>query len=445
MTRTEKLSKLILENEDWLMQRILAHAIDRDYAKYTSTLEEAWRLSIHGLSEAIISLLERTESIPELNPDEDYTLDPMTQFGMQEAKAHRSRGVNLSMFLGLMKYYRQSYVELIDQSKLSTDDKVWAVGYIGRAFDRIELAFSEEWSGLEFIPAIEELRSTNRTQVNEKSKYLTVFESINSPVILLDKDGKIDNMNHVASWLFTASSTPGFIYYNQEGKPDELVWLSDELAEFEARELPEFIFEKELQGGHTKMWFNVKLSRMLDISGKFPGIAVILEDITERKQYEQKLAEMATHDALTGLSNRHVVEDELKSAIARTRRGKKFILLFADIDYFKDINDTFGHTMGDKVLIALAKSLKRCTRTEDMIARIGGDEFVVLLEDADESAAQETVDRILKCFKKAAPKETTGRIGLSVGIVPVSPKATVNTLLKDGDEAMYKSKKRTRA
>ncbi|NQT25858.1 hypothetical protein HQ585_10910 [candidate division KSB1 bacterium] len=97
----QTLIELIKTNEDWLMHRVLNYAKERDYTKYTSTLAEAWRVSIAGLSEAILHVLEKSDAVPELNPDEDYEKDTVAAFGVLEAKWHRERGIRLDMFLGL--------------------------------------------------------------------------------------------------------------------------------------------------------------------------------------------------------------------------------------------------------------------------------------------------------------------------------------------------------
>jgi hypothetical protein len=111
----EETIALLVNNEDWLMATILEYAKKHEYSKYTSTLHEAWRMSIHGLTESIV-LAIKTYGInpPELHPDDNYLDDPVSAFGIMEAQKHRNRGISLSMFLGLMKYYRQSYIELVD-------------------------------------------------------------------------------------------------------------------------------------------------------------------------------------------------------------------------------------------------------------------------------------------------------------------------------------------
>jgi len=112
------LHDLIKTNEDWLMQRILDYAIEHDYAKYTSTLKESWQLSIAGLSGSLLEAISAGRKNLELGPDEDYTKDTIASFGILEAKRHRERGIDIGMFMGLLKYYRRSYKNLIDESIL---------------------------------------------------------------------------------------------------------------------------------------------------------------------------------------------------------------------------------------------------------------------------------------------------------------------------------------
>ena len=114
-TDAASLHAIIAGNEAWLIDRILFYAKRQGYARYTSTLREAWRQSIAGLSAPLLAVLEKGLPDVELNPDEDFTGDPLACFGITEAHRHLKRGVNQAMFLGLMKYYRQSYLDLIDR------------------------------------------------------------------------------------------------------------------------------------------------------------------------------------------------------------------------------------------------------------------------------------------------------------------------------------------
>ncbi|RPJ82159.1 MAG: hypothetical protein EHJ94_02735, partial [Deltaproteobacteria bacterium] len=212
----ENISRTIHANEDWLIHRVLQYAKIHDYTKYTSTLAEAWRLSISGLSASLIKGMDHYRSVPEMNPDDDFQNDPLTHFGIIEARRHRERGVSLSMFLGLMKYYRQSYVDLIQEKKEDGWNLELARLFIDRSFDRIEIAFCQEWSGKDQDEYIKELQANNRRMTNEKNAYLTVFESLSDPAVIVNEKHEIVNVNHAAMSLIDSASLPGAIYYKPE-------------------------------------------------------------------------------------------------------------------------------------------------------------------------------------------------------------------------------------
>ena len=271
------------------MGRILHYAKIRDFTKYTSTLEEAWRLSISGLSAVLTDALKSHDEPPELDPDEDYTQDPIAAFGIFEAKKHRSRGVTLGMFLGLMKYYRQSYIDLISRSDFQKNDEDRYRLFIERAFDRMEIGFSVEWASFSPDRELEDLRTLNRTMTNEKNKYLTIFESTPTPVILLGTENLIDNLNHSAAELIYGVDIPGSTYYGDQNKYGPLPWKIEEVDRFFAGNDIEQTFEMELETKKGVNLFQIKLKRMLDVSGKFSGVALMLNDITEQKKTEAAL------------------------------------------------------------------------------------------------------------------------------------------------------------
>lgn len=284
----KNLEELVKSHEDWLMRRVLHYAKEQDYVKYTPTLLEAWRTSIVGLSAALIKSLQIYDGAPELSPDEDFSKDPVASFGILEARRHRARGVTIGMFLGLMKYYRQSYIDLVifKGSDLSIAEEQRL--YLERFFDRIELGFVTEWVQQSAEDITSELQTANRIMTNEKNRYLTIFESLGNPVILLNESNRIENMNHAALELFTNNRVPGAYYYGNENKTEPLCWLSDELTNFEAQNIVQICFDKDLSTETDTQHFEVKFKRMMDISGKFCGTIVILNNITERRQAEQE-------------------------------------------------------------------------------------------------------------------------------------------------------------
>lgn len=178
--------------------------------------------------------------------------------------------------------------------------------------------------------------------------------------------------------------------------------------------------------------------------GTGTGWIAALDDITDRRRMESQLAHRATHDPLTNLPNRALLEDRLEQACARlTRRGgEQVAVLFCDLDGFKDINDRHGHTVGDHVLVEVARRLRHVLRPADTVARLGGDEFVVVCEGTGAEAAAEVAGRIVDAVR--LPLLVSGiraRIGVSVGIACTSDPATdPSDLLLLADQAMYRQK-----
>lgn len=292
------LSELILKNEQWLMKRTLAYAITLNYAKYTSTLEEAWRTSIAGLSQSLTQAFEQNEVIPEMDIDEDFLADPMAAFGILEARRHRSRGVTLIMFLGLMKYYRQSYIDLIMEADFAPASREHNRLFTERFFDRVELGFVSEWTSATRDANLEDLQKKNRLMTNEKNKYLTIFESLSSPVILLNEDHTINNLNHAAAELFFGQKSPGACYYGGNLIEETLPWLSKSLSAFSESGAGEARFETDIDTAQGWKYFEIKLMHMLDVSEKFKGFTVICNDISERRlleiEREKFIAELET-------------------------------------------------------------------------------------------------------------------------------------------------------
>jgi PAS domain S-box-containing protein len=295
-------------SEDWLMDRILTYARQHHYTQYTSTLAEAWRLSISELSRAIMEACDRYEGPPELDPDEDYSKDPIAAFGVLEARRHRTRGITLSMFLGLLKYYRQCYLDRIRDTGWDEAQILRCGLFVDRCFDRIEIGFVTEWLNASGDERLTELQSANRRMTNEKNKYLTIFESLHEPAILLDEELRITNINHAGLEYFRGASTPGALYYQVPDVEESLSWLPDALAQSEGYGLDDNGVEMSIPTKAGLKTFHVKVHPMLDVSDKFRGTVVLLDDITDRKEAERKLAAYA-EEVYT--KNRSLEEDLL--------------------------------------------------------------------------------------------------------------------------------------
>ncbi|MFA5284580.1 MAG: diguanylate cyclase [Smithellaceae bacterium] len=211
-------------------------------------------------------------------------------------------------------------------------------------------------------------------------------------------------------------------------------------------ELLEIYGRVALTGNPERFEIDFKpLARLLSISVYSPEkgyFVAVFDDVTERKSYEDKLKQFAVHDQLTGLLNRRGLEDILSRSIAKAKRGVVSSLLYTDLDNFKDVNDTIGHSAGDDVLVILVDLLKAALRTEDIVFRLGGDEFAVLLDGIDGREALFAAER-LRAAVEAHRFELQGRVfplSLSIGVVRIDGTLALGELLSEADTAMYRAK-----
>lgn len=175
----------------------------------------------------------------------------------------------------------------------------------------------------------------------------------------------------------------------------------------------------------------------------------MLRDITERKAYERQLMELATTDSLTGVQNRRAfLEGAREIFMVRKRYKRPLSLLMIDADHFKEINDTYGHGIGDTVLVLMAQVAKNCLRSTDRFARFGGEEFVVLLPETDQDYAIEAAERLLSAIRSQLIPDGRGGtfcFTVSIGIASLTPDMrTLDDLLLSADNALYEAKGRGR-
>lgn len=202
---------------------------------------------------------------------------------------------------------------------------------------------------------------------------------------------------------------------------------------------------RQLGGGRTNWTLTSKLP-LVDESGDVIGLVGMTREISETRETELALQHLATHDALTDLPNRFLLVDRLGQLLARAQRTSTvFAVLFMDIDRFKEVNDSRGHDFGDLLLRAFAKRLAKGVRKSDTVARIGGDEFVIILENLHDVAEADGIASKLQAalarpFTLDATRlKVTASIGIS--FYPDNGRET-ETLLRAADYAMYLAKRR---
>jgi diguanylate cyclase (GGDEF)-like protein/PAS domain S-box-containing protein len=177
-------------------------------------------------------------------------------------------------------------------------------------------------------------------------------------------------------------------------------------------------------------------------------LSVIAHDISELKHTQARLEHQATHDPLTGLPNRALFQELGDQALARANRyGTTVAVLFLDLDRFKPVNDSFGHQAGDELLVQVAARLRASVRRGDVLARFGGDEFVVLCEHpAGQREMGELADRLIHALSEPVPVVgATAQVGASVGIaIGGGGRVTIDALIRDADAALYRAKEQGR-
>ena len=442
---------LILENEDVLIDNILAYAKQHNYVEYTSTLKEAWRISISGLSASLVEALKKHNGIPQITPNSGYGETKISSFATLEAQKHRKRGISLGLFLGLMTYYEQAYLDLLWQSAFPPNQKQIFAQYIKRYFTHIELEFVIEWSSSTENQKLRELQEQNKKITNEKNKYLTLFESIYDPVILLDKNNNIDNFNHRAAEEFLQETGSGKHYYGALKKDARLNWLRKVAEDFNHSDENEIIKEKTASTTKGPKTYLIKFKKMMDVSEKYAGSVIIFNDITIRLKTEKELSEKnkkleyyAYTDPMTKVYNRRTGLEKLETKLDWAQKNHiPLSVCYFDIDGLKKANDTYGHAEGDSLINFVSSTAKLAIREEDCISRMGGDEFLIIFPNCTQANATSIVQRILgklEEYDHSFKKEYKHSFSYGIIEVPANCHCTANEVLKKADETMYEMK-----
>jgi diguanylate cyclase (GGDEF)-like protein/PAS domain S-box-containing protein len=298
------------------------------------------------------------------------------------------------------------------------------------------------------------LRRMVRSLFAQEERAQVTLDSIGDAVITTDVGGIVRSLNPVAEMLLggPAAARLGqplgvlFQIADEQDRHTGVDLIAQCLAQGQPVKLPEPGFL--VNGIGQRYAVHALAAPLRDPQGRISGAVLALSDITETRRLTEQMAYQATHDALTHLPNLDLLRDRLRHAIARAQRaGLGLALLSVDLDHFKKVNESLGHTAGDGLLRAVAARLLDCGRKEDTIARVGGDEFLCVLEDLhQEERVADFARKVLKNLK--SPFQIEGHecfVTASIGVC-LFPRdgEDVETLLQNADIAMYRAKENGR-
>ena len=298
-----------------------------------------------------------------------------------------------------------------------------------------------------FIQDITLRKRSEEVALEAEERYRSIFENAIEGIYQTTPSGTYLNFNPALARIYGYDSIDDLIHgisdiqkqlYVDPGKRNEFVNLMQaqgRVQHFEAQ-----VYRKN----GDIIWITENAREVRDADGNLMFYEGTVEDITERKNYEQQIEYQATHDSLTGLPNRTLLADRLQQCISfADRYHSKVAVAFVDLDQFKMINDSMGHHIGDEMLVTMAARLAACVRDSDTVVRLGGDEFVLLINGLHKvEDVSQSMQRVLATI--AQPFAINGwdyAVSCSIGVsIYPDDGSDYNTLLKNSDSAMYKAK-----
>lgn len=321
----------------------------------------------------------------------------------------------------------------------------------GRTFDRYSSplmdANKKHRGRIWYFRDITEQKQAEVALRQAEEKYRSIFEDSVIGIFQTSPEGRPISINRAMAQLH-GYETPGRLMAEISNVAEQLFVDPNrmiELAKAAARNNIVRGAEVEVYTrDKTKRWVLVNMRAVRDAYNEIGHYEGTVEDITERKAAEARIQFLAFYDALTELPHRALLQDRLGNALAEARRrDEKVALLFLDLDRFKVINDSFGHTSGDLVLKEVANRFKECTRAQDTVARVGGDEFLIMISDVEDAAAAAiAAERVMDAMSaEFSIQGHTLAITCSIGI-SIFPEHGANgeDLIKNADAAMFSAK-----
>lgn len=310
-----------------------------------------------------------------------------------------------------------------------------------------KLEFDSNGVLLKMIGTIQDITERKRSSETLLKLSLAVEQSPNS-IVITDIDGNIEYVNS----MFTVIT--GYSYDEVLGQNPRIL-KSDDTPQSTYDDMWAHLVRGDIWHGELinrrkdKSLYieSATISPVKQSDGKITNYLAIKEDITDKKRAEAYIEKLAHFDQLTGLPNRVMLNDRVTYLLNSAQRNHESLaVMFLDLDHFKNINDTLGHTIGDQVLIEIAKRIKATIRDEDTVSRLGGDEFIMLFPNTDSNAALNIATKLIAAVSKASLIDQHELIitpSIGIALYPNDGK-DFETLLKNADTAMYRVKNDSR-
>jgi len=351
------------------------------------------------------------------------------------------------LFDVLLQVYEDGISRELD-TRLYKDDKIygWRYNSVKKLSNGNLIVFYKDVTDYKLLEARVNHMDRENTQKRKEMLLLAkALEQTDDMVLITDANGIIEYVNDATS-LKTGYDKNELI-----GKKTNIFKSGKHTKEFYEK-----LWKTILSGQNyhnvvidkTKdnrcYYIDLKITPLMDKDNNIQNFVSTSTDITSRVEMENRLKKLASIDSLTGVYNRYKIDDEINLQIARFKRKKKpFCILMFDIDYFKSVNDTYGHDVGDKVLKDLCKMVLSNIRTTDILGRWGGEEFIIILDETTQGTAVEIGEKLRKVTQNHLI-DGRYKVTISIGITQYKELLTREDLTKKADEALYRAKDKGR-
>ncbi|MBI5520859.1 MAG: MEKHLA domain-containing protein [Desulfovibrio sp.] len=302
-----ELAQLLRSSEAWLVGRVQAYARDRGYSRHTTVLRMAWETSISRLSSALRQAIPGGLAAVEMGPDDAFVSSQLEAFAVEEARMHRARGVPMGMFLGLLSYYRQSYLDMIEESALDAEQKTQGLRFVSRFFDRLSCGVAVEWCKGGDEQTMEDMRRASLHAQTQKHHFAAVFQALPSAVLLTDPENRVTDLNLSACrWLAQnmagelggeVAMCPQRALFIGRDVVELLPWIAPALERLRRTGLDAAGGQAELgavPAGERLAFLDTRIFPLLGASGSFEGVVVVIQDVTALRDASETQARIAS-------------------------------------------------------------------------------------------------------------------------------------------------------